>query len=49
MMVVVIGIERKGKDCRKFWPQIHRIQCCVTKGIGAAERKGSAVIRKWGL
>lgn len=49
-MVVAIGIERKGRDSRKFWPQIHRIQCCVTKGIRATEKKGQGGvgIRKWG-
>ena len=50
MMVLAIGIGRKGVDARKLWPPIHRIQCCVTGSVRAAERKGQggAVIRKWG-
>lgn len=29
MMVLAIGIGRKGVDARILWPPIHRIQCCV--------------------
>ena len=50
MMVLEIGTGRKGVDARKLWPQIHRIQYCITRGIRPAERKGQegAVTRKWG-
>lgn len=50
MMILAIGIGRKGVAARKLWPQIHRIQCCVSRGIRAAETKGQggAVTRKWG-